>query len=502
MGAVFAAEQIATELPVAIKVLYPHILGSVDAIEKFTLESRIAARLNSDHIVRMYDGGYDEESQLPFLVMELLHGQDLQKVVEQNGPFPVEAVTTFIVQIARGLERAHTYVSRDGNKEPIVHRDLKPENLFLTRDEDGRKVVKILDFGMAKVIGEAGGVSRDIKGTPLFMAYEQASGEPVSPQTDIWALGLTTFYLLTGRNYWKTASSPRPELSSLFGEILSLPLAPPSARAKDLGLNWAFPLQFDHWFLKCLDRDPLMRFPSALRAASELEQALNTSARSLSDVMDPSIARTRAGGPHLGATQTSGKSSFPAFSKTLAHGTSTPGDPSQSDEIALPLRPRLRAPRWSRRTIAIIAIGSSALAYGASFLGDPQLSPKAQQAPGAHSLTQASASSPVRALTPLAPESTGPTEPSPSESPRVKTDRPASSPVPERGPRKTAGRSTRGSPTPPLELKVPAPSPADESAPPEDPVLFEPIATEPEATPTSPRAPDKASEPVDPYIAR
>src|SRR5262249_20605287 len=148
---------------------------------------------------------------------------------------PAAQVVAYVRQVASALDKAHGYVDRDGARRPIVHRDLKPENLFLTHRETGEPVVKILDFGIAKVLSDSTKVSQEVRGTPLYMAYEQATAGHISPQTDIWALGLVTFYLLTARCYWRTANSPEASLTQLFGEVLSLPIDPASQRAREIG---------------------------------------------------------------------------------------------------------------------------------------------------------------------------------------------------------------------------------------------------------------------------
>ena len=273
MGAVFVAEQIATELSVALKVLWPHVLTSKDAIAKFQFEAKVAARVNSEHIVRVLDAGFDETTRFPFLVMELLAGQSLQAHLGSSGPMSAPEAATTLFQIASGLQRAHGYIGPNGAAQPIVHRDLKPENLFLTSRESGEAVVKILDFGMAKVLSETSDVSREVKGTPLYMAYEQALGERVTPQTDIWALGLIMFTLLTGKSYWKTAQNPDAGVNALFVELLNLPLVPPSERAVELGCTAALPPSFDAWFARAVHRDPGQRFPTALEAAESFADA-------------------------------------------------------------------------------------------------------------------------------------------------------------------------------------------------------------------------------------
>jgi serine/threonine-protein kinase len=272
-GSVYIAEQVQTELLVALKVLLPHVLHSSDAIERFKLEARIAGRVGSEHIVKVIDAGIDEASQMPFLAMELLEGSDLAQIVERQGPLDARLVVSYLTQVASALDRAHVHVDRDGVSQPIVHRDLKPENLFLCHRESGEPIIKVLDFGIAKVLGNSAHLSQEVKGTPLFMACEQASGGVITPQTDIWALGLIAFYLLTGRHYWLAAHRPDAGLVFLFGEVLAQPIIPPSARARELALA-NLPEGFDAWFLRCVNRDPAQRFSKAGECASALAQVL------------------------------------------------------------------------------------------------------------------------------------------------------------------------------------------------------------------------------------
>ncbi len=270
MGAVYVAEHTSTEAHVALKVLWPHVLGSRDAVSKFEVEAKIAARVNSEHIVRVLDAGYDEQTSMPFLVMELLRGESLEALVLRQGPLsPAEAAAT-MQQVAIGLDRAHGHVAKDGTLQPIVHRDLKPENVFATRRDNGELLVKILDFGIAKVLSQGTKLSREVKGTPLYMAFEQAAGEAITPRTDVWAFGLIAFFLLAGKPYWRAGSDPDASLASLMGEVLSLPLVSPCQRAEEIGAAGRLPPAFDAWFFGCVSRDPSKRFASAGEAAVAL----------------------------------------------------------------------------------------------------------------------------------------------------------------------------------------------------------------------------------------
>jgi eukaryotic-like serine/threonine-protein kinase len=202
--------------------------------------------------------------------MELLAGRDLEAVVTNEGPLSPDRAVSYLRQTASGLDKAHAYVDRDGRAAPIVHRDLKPENLFLAHREDGSPCIKILDFGIAKVLGDTANVSQDVKGTPLFMAPEQIGAEKITPRTDVWALGLIGFYLLLGKRYWLSAHRPESSIMRLFSEVLALPLAPASARARELGVEPPWPPAFDDWFSRCVNRDASARFASAGEAVSAL----------------------------------------------------------------------------------------------------------------------------------------------------------------------------------------------------------------------------------------
>ncbi len=345
-GAVYIAEQLATELRVALKVLWPHVLSSQDAVSKFEQEARIAGRVNSEHIVGVIDAGFDETLRMPFLVMELLVGEDLEKAVLGQGPMSPEQVVVCMRQTASGLDKAHGYVNRDGLPEPIVHRDLKPENLFLTHRDDGSPCIKILDFGIAKVLSSSTKVSQEVKGTPLYMAYEQGAGGAITPRTDIWALGLIAFFMLTGRCYWKTAHLPEASLTQLFGEVLSLPIVSPAERARELGFVPTWPAGFEAWFLRCVNRDAHKRFSSAGEASAALAKALGMPNQAITGGGPNSLARPVA---PAGVTL----QSVPAPPPDSLAGTDHAVAIGRSDQIAVPTK--------SNRGVALAAAGALAL---------------------------------------------------------------------------------------------------------------------------------------------
>ena len=270
-GVVYVAEQLTTERRVAVKVLWPYLDDM--PIDRILAEARVASGIQSDHIVQVIDGGIDPATSAVFVVMELLSGRTLAALVEERGPLPFAEVAEYIRQTAAGLDKVHGHVNRDGQASPIVHRDLKPANVFVSERDDGSALVKLLDFGTAKVLSRVTHHSRVVRGTPQYMAYEQAAGDPVAPATDIWALGLIAFFLLTGRSYWRAASQESSDVQ-LFVEVLTLPLVPATQRAREFALDVELPAEFDAWFARTVVRDPKARFASAGIAARELARAL------------------------------------------------------------------------------------------------------------------------------------------------------------------------------------------------------------------------------------
>ncbi len=277
MGAIFEAQHVATERNVALKLLFPHIMSMASARKKFELEAKVSARVNSPFIVAVLDAGFDERTRSPFLVMELLAGQTVTDYVESRGALTADEALPLLEQVADGLDAAHGY-SEGGVVKPIVHRDLKPDNLFMAR-ERGSFVIKILDFGIAKVLGETSNVSQEVRGTPLYMATEQITAGELSPQTDVWALGLIAYYMLTGKNYWRSANQEAANMQSLFAEILTLPIESPSLRLREVESNVALPPKFDAWFSRCVDRAPSRRYASAGVAIEELARAFRRTPR-------------------------------------------------------------------------------------------------------------------------------------------------------------------------------------------------------------------------------
>jgi eukaryotic-like serine/threonine-protein kinase len=194
MGVVVAARHVELDELVAIKMVLPeHALNS-ELVGRFMQEARAAAKIKSEHVVRVSDVGRLATGE-PYMVMELLEGEDLEAMLERRGPLPFEEAVDYVLQALEAVADAHA--------AGIIHRDLKPGNLFLTRRRDGTACVKVLDFGISKLTRSAGGdggltSTQGILGSPLYMSPEQlTSSKDVDVRTDIWALGVILYQLLT-----------------------------------------------------------------------------------------------------------------------------------------------------------------------------------------------------------------------------------------------------------------------------------------------------------------
>lgn len=282
MATIYEVEHEHTGERLALKVLKGHVTELDPAsLERFRREARVSARVKSEHVVRVIDADVAPElGGAPFLVMDLLEGADLAEV-SGDEPQEPEQVVDWLGQVARVLDKAHAL--------GIVHRDLKPQNLFLAKRPDGSSIVKILDFGVAKIrSGEHASqtASGALIGTPLYMAPEQVEGSSsrIGPGADMWSMALIAFRLLTGHDYWKPKN-----VSLLLVEILNGDMAPPSARTSQLGAS------FDAWFRQSCQRDPETRWPDVITQVDALAEALDLPAPGArSSDADPSLAETLA----------------------------------------------------------------------------------------------------------------------------------------------------------------------------------------------------------------
>ncbi|HEX8790454.1 MAG TPA: serine/threonine-protein kinase [Polyangiaceae bacterium] len=255
-GDVYEAQHLALGHRVAIKILRPGIPETAEIRRKrFLREARVAVRIRSDHVVRVFDFVAPEEGPT-YIVMELLHGETLADRVRRGGPLPCAEAVDFVVQAAKPLAQLHG--------EGIVHRDVKPSNLFLERDAEGKERIKLLDFGVAAFQQP---VSRPessltwsemIVGTPRYMAPEQiASSKQVDARADVWALGVTLYELLSGEPPFGGTT-----VLAVLNQIEHQEPPPLSTRRPDV------PPQVAAVVHRCLSKDPASR-PADARALVE-----------------------------------------------------------------------------------------------------------------------------------------------------------------------------------------------------------------------------------------
>ncbi len=198
MGIVVAARHLKLDQEVALKFMLPDLMRSPEAAGRFLREARAAVRLQSEHVARIIDIA-ELENGLPYIVMELLDGSDLAAVIYASAPLSVDDAVDYVLQACEAIAEAHTL--------GIVHRDLKPENLFVSRRRDGTAWIKVLDFGISKVIpglearqDGARVTTRESMGSPTYMSPEQMRcTRDVDGRADIWSLGIILYELLTGR---------------------------------------------------------------------------------------------------------------------------------------------------------------------------------------------------------------------------------------------------------------------------------------------------------------
>ncbi len=243
MGAVYLARHPRIGKEVAIKVLLPQLSRDPELVQRFFQEAKAAAEIKDEHIVDVLDFG-----ELPdggsYIIMEWLEGRSLAELLRAEGKIPLARAQTIARGIGRALAAAHA--------RGIVHRDLKPDNIFLVRHDDDADFVKVLDFGIAKLMGDTADVKTRvgaILGTPYYMSPEQCQGFTVDPRADVYSLGVILYQMVTGRLPFEAAG-----LGELLLAHVSRPPPPPRQLAPEL------PPAAEAALLQALAKDPEQRF--------------------------------------------------------------------------------------------------------------------------------------------------------------------------------------------------------------------------------------------------
>jgi serine/threonine-protein kinase len=255
MGYVVLATQVFLDQQVAVKLLLPERACDRNIVARFLREARAAVKLKSEHVCRILDVGMLDDG-VPYIAMDYLEGTDLARMLEEQGAFPVKDAVACVLQACEAVAEAHSL--------GIVHRDLKPRNLFLTLRPDGSGTIKVLDFGVAKLLDAVDNLQLTADGTilgsPAYMAPEQMmSARNVDPRADIWALGVVLFELLGGRTPFAA-----PSIHATCAGVLTKP-APCLA---DLGV--AVPDALEAVIARCLQKDRARRYATVLELMSDL----------------------------------------------------------------------------------------------------------------------------------------------------------------------------------------------------------------------------------------
>jgi serine/threonine protein kinase len=229
---------------VAIK-LFPKELATGEARQRFIQEARVVGQLSHPSIITLHDMGIDEATQTPYLVMEFLEGQPLDRILEK-GSIPFPKACAWAAEVACALGAAH--------RKGVIHGDVKPANMLIT--DDGR--VKLMDFGMARLASHDSKAT-PLVGTPAYWCPEQIMGKPQDARSDLFSLGVVLYEMVTGKRPFDAES-----LQAICGRVLSSTPLPPSHA------NPSVPANFDGIVARCLAKDPVARYAPAEALAEEL----------------------------------------------------------------------------------------------------------------------------------------------------------------------------------------------------------------------------------------
>ncbi len=252
MGTVYRASQVDLERVVAFKVLAPQLTADPKQVAQFLREAKALAKLEHPNIVTIYNAAHDKDADVHFIMMQFVDGGSVEALVRSEGRrIPVDRAVSFTLQAGRGLVEAHA--------KGIIHRDVKPDNMLIA---DG-DAIKVTDFGLARMEGDAAGFSFGegrIVGTPYYMSPEQIDGRNIDSRTDIYALGATFYYLLTGERPFQGETPVEILLKHVNEELI-----PPARRTRDV------PETLSRIVLKMMAKEPDQRYQSMRDVLRDIE---------------------------------------------------------------------------------------------------------------------------------------------------------------------------------------------------------------------------------------
>jgi serine/threonine protein kinase len=257
MSAVYKAKHLLTRKTVAVKLLHPRLLNDPQSLRRFQHEARAAGRLNHPHAISVHDLGLVGDQ--PYIIMDYLEGVSFAELIKREGRVGVHRCLHIFIQACEALADAH--------KHGIVHRDLKPGNIMLVKDGEDPDFVKVVDFGIAKIVSEGGESLKltstgDVFGSPLYMSPEQCLGGALDARSDIYSMGIVMYEALTGKapfagnnvmeTILKQTSEPPPGLGAIEGDVRLIQ-------------------KLDAIILKCLAKEPAARYQSMQDLKADLE---------------------------------------------------------------------------------------------------------------------------------------------------------------------------------------------------------------------------------------
>jgi tRNA A-37 threonylcarbamoyl transferase component Bud32 len=360
MGVVVAARHKQLDQRVALKFLLPEAMAHAQVVERFAREARAAARIKGEHVARVIDVG-EMDGGIPYMVLEYLEGRDLAATLSASGPLPVTDAVRYVLETCEALAEAHA--------AGIVHRDLKPANLFIAKHPGQRDIVKVLDFGISKMIEPANQAltqTATVLGTAFYMSPEQLTNpKGVDARSDVWALGVILYELTTGLVPFGGETVPE-----VIASILRNVPEAPSVHVPD------YPPALEKSILRCLKTDREQRFANVAELAHALAPLADVRDRvsvemigrvlgvTIVDGPDPPAAVDGAGPTFRPpAAKTAVLTAIPTTTAAPVAPTSEKASPAVATSLALTNTPpthetqKKRVGTWIFAAVGLVALG-------------------------------------------------------------------------------------------------------------------------------------------------